>query len=331
MSWMPRLALAALLGAAPAAAHDYTTFGPEGLRTGVIVAQAQCPDRPGQVWVTAPHADGTAEGACIRYFAAGLQAANPQAVVFIHGNRLARIHDDEGRLIRIGANPGYGRATEASLQAAAAAQAQALGMPFVMLARPGYYGSSGIAAEQYRRREILLMNAALDAIKARHGIARFAVSGQSGGGPSVGGMLAMRDDLACVVFSSALTAFDEQARALGPARRGPTLRQATVDPFDPIREVAQVKPSATRRVFVVSDPGDQQIPIAAQQAYAEALARAGVRVAAMTGTAVGATHHSLDGTGIRVAGWCLEGVAEEEIRARVAKGEAAYRIEGVFN
>lgn len=324
-------ALAARATPAMAEGSAYSTLGAAGLRTGVIVDRAQCPDAEGHAWVTAPHADGTDEGAYIRYYAAGLGATNPTAVVFIHGNRLTRVYDDEGRLIRIGANPGYGRATEDSLRRAAAQQAAALRLPFVMLARPGYYGSSGIAAEQYRRREVLLLNAALDAIRQRHAIGRLAVSAQSGGGPSLDGMLALRDDLACAVFSSALTAFDEQARALGPARRGPPLRQATPDAYDPIREVASIRPGRDRRVFVIGDPGDRQIPIAAQQAYADALQRYGIRVTAMTGTAVGATHHSLDGTGIRAAGWCLDGLPDEEIRSLVGRGEAEYRVEGVFN
>ena len=51
--------------------------------------------------MTAPHADGVVEGACIRYYAANLAPANPVAIVFLHGNRLARLFDKEGRLIRV--------------------------------------------------------------------------------------------------------------------------------------------------------------------------------------------------------------------------------------
>ena len=327
------LAAAALAGACSAALAQgsaYSTMSVAGLRTGVIVDQARCPDAVGSVWVAAPHADGAVEGACIRYYAAGLGGTNPAAVVFLHGNRLARVYDDEGRLIRIDASEGYGRATEESLGRAAALQAAALGHPFIILARPGYYGSSGVAAEQYRRREVLLVDAALDAIKRRHGIGRFGVSAQSGGGPSLAGLLALRDDVACGVFSSSLTAFEERERALGPARRGPPLRQVTADPYDPIREVGGIRPSPDRRVFVVGDPGDRLIPLSAQQAYADALRRQGVEVAMTTGTAVGANHHSLGATGQRAAGWCLDGLSDEEILSRMGRGEAGYLIEGGF-
>lgn len=327
------LALLAVLAAGNAVAAEapaYTTMGVAGLRTGVIINEADCPRGAGSVWIRAPHSDGTIEGTCIRYYAAGLSASTSDAIVFIHGNRLARSYDSEGRLIRIGSAEAYGTATEESLERAAALQSAALGHPFIILARPGYYGSSGIAAEQYRRREILLVNGALDAIKQRHGIARFGVSSQSGGGPSLGGILALRDDVPCATFSSSLTAFDERDRALGAALRAPALRQVTQDPYDPIREVANVRPSAERRVFIVGDPEDRQVPFPSQQAYAEALRQQGVNVAITTSSAVGTTHHSLGATGQRSVGWCLDGLPEGEILSRMARGEATYLLQGGF-
>jgi len=252
------------------------------------------------------------------------------AIVFLHGNRLARSFDKDGRLIRIDAGESYGNPSAAAMQAAAGIQAKALGHPFIILARPGYYGSSGVANEQYRRREILLVNAALDAIKRRHGIARFGVAAQSGGGPSLGGILALRDDVACAAFSSSLTAFDERERALTEPSRNPPLRQVTPDPYDPIRETAAIRPSADRRVFIVGDPNDKLIPLAAQQAYADALERQGVHVAMTTSTAVGANHHSLGATGQHAVGWCVEGLPDAEILARMGKGEAAYKLDGGF-
>jgi hypothetical protein len=281
----------------------YSTMSPAGLRTGVIVSAAECARESSAVWVTAPHADGVVEGACIRYYAAGLAATNPVAVVFLHGNRLARSFDKEGRLIRVDAGNSYGTPSASELQAAAAIQAKALGYPFIIVARPGYYGSSGVANDQYRRREILLVNAAVDAIKQRHAIARFGASSQSGGGPSLAGLLAMRNDISCAAFSSSLTAFDEREQALREPSRNPPLRQVTPDAYDPIRETASIRPSAERRVFIVGDPNDKLIPLAAQQAYSDALERQGVHVAMTSSTAVGDNHHGLGATGQRAVGW----------------------------
>lgn len=47
-------------------------------------------------------------------------------------------------------------------------------------------------------------------------------------------------------------------------------------------------------------------------------------------TAVGDSHHALDATGQRAAGWCIDGLADDEILARMAKGEATYQLEGGF-
>src|SRR5206468_1506980 len=54
------------------ATPPYSTMSVAGLRTGVIVGEAECAREPSAVWVAAPHADGAVEGACIRYYAAGL-------------------------------------------------------------------------------------------------------------------------------------------------------------------------------------------------------------------------------------------------------------------
>src|SRR5436190_6004599 len=126
------LACGGAISNAQQAPEAYSTMSPEGLRTGVIVGEADCARDPIAVWVTAPHADGTVEGACIRYYAAGLAATNPVAVVFLHGNRLVRSFDKEGRLIRVTASPtAYGRPSAAGLMASAALQAKALGHPFI--------------------------------------------------------------------------------------------------------------------------------------------------------------------------------------------------------
>ncbi|TPG45762.1 hypothetical protein EAH89_25715 [Roseomonas nepalensis] len=314
----------------PAMAQGYSTMSHEGLRTGVILRQSECPDRPGQAWVSAPYPDGTVEGVCIRYYAAGLAEANPKAVVFIHGNRLNQSYDEQGRLVRVGVSDSYGTPSEESLLRAAEAQSRALGHPFIIVARPGNYGSSGIASEQFRRREVALMNAALEAIKRRHRIDRFGIAAQSGGGPSLAGMLAARDDIACAAFSSALTALREREEAMGNAGRGPRLSQTLVDAYDPIRETGGIRASDQRRVFVVGDAEDKLIPYPAQQAYAGALARHGVKVTVATGTAVGSNRHSLGATGQHAVGWCLDGLPDDEIVSRMRRGEAAYVLPGGF-
>lgn len=328
------IAALVMLAAAPtgADAQGYSTMSHEGLRAGTLVRQSDCPDRDGHAWAAAPYPGGPEEGVCIRYFAAGFEAANRSPVVFLHGNRLSYIYDAEGRLIRVGVSDSYGTPDEASLQRAAQMQAAALGRPFIILARPGHYGSSGIATEQYRWREGRLVSAALDVIKRHHSIESFGVAAQSGGGPSLAGLLEQRTDISCAAFSSALTAISVLERERTPSRVGrtPTITERTPELYDPIREVSRLPVSDTRRIFVVSDPGDRSISVTAQQAYTEALRQNGHRVAATTSTAVGPQHHSLGATGQRAVGWCLEGMADDQILARMSQGEADYVISGGF-
>lgn len=320
----------ALMSTAVAAeVPQYTTMSPEGLRTGVLLRQADCPDRAGFAWVAAPYPDGVAEGVCIRYYAAGLAATNRTAIVFLHGNRLNYVYDDDGKLVRIGVSDSYGTPSEASLQRAAEMQSNILGHPFIIIGRPGNYGSSGIASEQYRRRETRLVNAALDVIKQRHGVDAFGVAAQSGGGPALAGLLAYRDDIRCAAFSSSLTAIAERERTASRTRV-PTLSERTPELYDPIREVGQIRASQDRRIFVVGDTEDRLIPFSAQQAYADALHRQGLQVAVTTSTAIGANRHSLGATGQRAVGWCIDGVADAEIIERMRRGEAAHVIPGGF-
>jgi hypothetical protein len=84
------------------------------------------------------------------------------------------------------------------------------------------------------------------------------------------------------------------------------------------------------RIFVVGDVNDKLIPLAAQQAYFEALKCQGGRTAMTTSTAVGDSHHSLGATGQHAVGWCIDGLPDDEILARMGKGEAAYKLEEGF-
>ena len=112
--------------------------------------------------------------------------------------------------------------------------------------------------------------------------------------------------------------------------RGPPLHQVTPDAYDPIRETASIQPRPGLRVFVVGDAGDKLIPLPAQQAYVDALKRQGVHAAITASTAVGDVHHALGATGQRAVGWCIDGLPDDEILARMAKGEATYKLEGGF-
>src|SRR5262249_56331521 len=63
----------------------------------------------------------------------------------------------------------YVKQNPAALQERVAGWSRNLRMPYLYLARPGSYGSSGEYVRRRTPREIDLVSAALDAIKSRHG------------------------------------------------------------------------------------------------------------------------------------------------------------------
>src|SRR5262245_22549013 len=127
------------------------------------------------VWVE--HSLGTE---CIGYYASlDLQGAK-QAVFYFHGDRLTGSSP---------ANSAYRDNTVRAQLRSANIQAKRFGVPFVMVARPGAYGSSGKHSERRQAKEFHSLNAALDAIKARHALDRIVLAGHSGGASVVGAVL----------------------------------------------------------------------------------------------------------------------------------------------
>ena len=98
-------------------------------------------------------------------------------------------------------------------------QAQAIfrrtGLPTLIIARPGTYGSSG---NHYRRRQVeefRALNAAVDAIKARYAIQRFILSGHSGGATAASALLTFgRRDIDCAVLTSGAWGLLERAERM---------------------------------------------------------------------------------------------------------------------
>src|SRR5205807_7381166 len=72
----------------------------------------------------------------------------------------------------------------------------------IYLARIGVDGTSGNHTARKTLLELHLMNAALDALKQRHGFEAFHLVGQSGGSKLTGGLIAIRNDIVCAVPGS---------------------------------------------------------------------------------------------------------------------------------
>lgn len=251
------------------------TATPTGLMRGATATEAGCRALEETLWVGAG-----ARRECLRYIGAGLTAPGPNetALVILPGDPAgAAYRSVNGRPIVEGAGQGKDTPSPRMRRAAAAALSAAAGdRPVILLARPGMQGSSGHhASDRHSREEVALIDAALTALRQRHGFHAFALHGFSSGGTLVANLLARRGDIRCAVIASApldLAAFYR-------AQDGSVLdewlmrRRELADPMQ-----ADVVPSASTEIVVLGDPGDRRVAASGWRRWVAAMRRKGFRV-----------------------------------------------------
>ena len=245
-----------------------------------------CPPGDDAVWV---HYTGGA--ACIRYFSAGTLRDAPLVLVVFKGDRVSLIKRPPQDI-------------PANTADAQRRQAQTIlrqsGLPTVIVARPGTYGSSG---NHYRRRqaeEFLALNAAVDAIKARYGIQRFILSGHSGGATAASALLTYRRrDIDCAVLTSGAWGLLERAERMRKERgeaSAPDLDgTGLANPWDPLDHIADIAADPSRLILVIGNPQDRNTPFDLQTRFAQALREHGHRVKQLERPAVAPEYHDLQG------------------------------------
>src|SRR5262245_61145973 len=149
-------ALASAFCLPPAAARaEIIKF--EDMRRGSTVTSAQCAALPYAVYV---HAYG--RRVCMRYYFSDAGGAGRQATFFLNG--------DKGTVIGGKIDPNGGKDLDtATLDRAAHSFSKTLGQPVVYMARMGLDGSSGYHTQRRTKLELMITNAAIEVIKARHG------------------------------------------------------------------------------------------------------------------------------------------------------------------
>lgn len=279
-------------------------FSEEAVRNGVVATKEQCDRVENAVW--AQTADSGQ--ACLRYWAAGFSgSASKLAVVYFDGDQWSYSQ---------GTTSEYRAMTTARLKAGAEGWSKQLGVPYVFLARPGVFGSSGDHMQRRRPAESKLISAGLDELKKRLKIDEFVLVGQSGGGHVTASLITLRSDVVCAVPASANSS---------PRIRWQTLkwtRDSTGydDSYEPHEHLDKSRMHPKLRVFVLGDPNDKEAVWASQTVLADKLRAAAVPVDVLTGEGVGAKAHGLGRSAITVAGWCANNVPSEEIVRRAAAG-----------
>lgn len=255
------------------------------------------------VWVTV-----RSRGWCLRYYAVGLKpdGANPLAAAWLHGDI-------------VGSRNGTGPAGHQQGLGPAAMVEQERGLsqtfhtPFIFLARPGAYGSSGnhrILAST--KLEADLVAAEVDVLTSRYQIGSWVIGGHSGGGTDTAAILARRRDVRCAVISSGAPAYNAYLIA---HHRPDRITSGNLNAID---DVGKIPRSTDLRVIVMGDPRDKNVFWSVQRLYFDVLERRGVRVALLPlERGRPPEFHSLVSLAEAATGLCAEGVPTPEIEARL--------------
>jgi pimeloyl-ACP methyl ester carboxylesterase len=286
---------------APTTASKFETepFSGAELLRGKRITQAECAALPGAVWAAVDQ-----QGECIRYYHSTAGGSGSEVVVFFSAEVASTNARGEVKPYDF-----YVKQSPAALQERIAGWSRNLRMPYLYLARPGSYGSSGEYARRRTPREIDLVSAALDAIKSRHGYTRLHLAGSSEGGHAAAALLARRTDLGCVVLASSLLSVRSGLAESGWDQDV----TGNKHPVDPVALVDQVVKRPGLRIMVVTDPDDIVISARSQTAYVRRASAAGLPVQQIFAAATDSGAHGLWRAGLLVATDCAHGVKDDAI------------------
>jgi len=251
-----------------------------------------CPDRLGYLWVQ------PVEGpACIRYFASGDIEGARMVIVQFSGDRDAVMDQPPERI------PGN---TEPLRTLDAQRSRDRAGVPWIFVARPGTYGSSGDHRQRRQPVEFHALDAALDALMQRHRIQRIVILGHSGGATAGAALLTMgRTGVACAVLTSGAYGLLERARRLGRSRDDRTDTTGSSRFYDPLDHVDGIARDPSRRIVLIGNRDDRNTPFDLQERFAAAVRAAGHRVEIRTHAAEPPDFHDLkDRAGLLTASVC---------------------------
>jgi pimeloyl-ACP methyl ester carboxylesterase len=308
-STIPMLVVAVSAGHAGAASAQSTIlplpadgFSGSELLKGKRVTEQECQSAGSAVWVVV-----AGHGECIRYYHSTAGGTANTALVYLVSDVL--LTNERGESTPLAP---YLRSTPSVMQNSSNSWSRGLRMPYLVLARPGTYGSSGSHAERRTPRETDAVTAALDAIKAVHGYQRLHLVGHSTGAHTAAALLSRRPDLGCVVLASGLLAVQHFLREAGRTQDA----TGNKNPVDPYASVGQIVNRADLQIFILTDPDDIVISARSQTAYAKRLAAAGLPVRQIFAAATDPGAHNLASGARRLAKDCAGGMTPEAIVAR---------------
>lgn len=309
------------------------TFVRKGVHTGSLVTRAHCESAGERERGRFVFVEAMGRSACIRYHLSADAFPGKVAAIYLPGDKgsfRTVWRNGQYEMIPEELLPRAGRPASASKapdmarklgdadrnQTIARALASRLRTPAILLARQGTDGSSGWVALRRSRWEAAITDRALDAIKARHGIEKLHLVGQSGGGHLVGALAALRDDIVCAVAGSAPLAFD---------RRSFYLSNKIPEPqrfFNPVDYAPVFAKKRGLRLLLVTDGRDGRVFVDRQAAFVRTLARHGAKAPQFFVSAGDAMNHGVTSYSIAALRSCIAGKPDDEIGVELARMNA---------
>ncbi len=265
------------------------------------LSRVTCESNPDRVFVQ--HAEGSE---CIAFYPSPSPEPAAPTVIYFHGDLTAREVQADG----------FTGAYLEKAHRALAAITEREKTSFVFVARPGVLGSSGNHGARWQLKEMLSMNAAVDAIKAKLGLTTIALAGQSGGSTIAAALLTFgRHDVSCAVFGSGALLLAETVSHL---RQQSGASPVTLDMlrklyFDPGERIAAIAKQPARRIFVLGDRVDSRTPFDLQRRFSGRLKAFGHHAVTVEVAARGDTMHNVAHLTLPAAAKCARGVGDAEI------------------
>lgn len=307
------------------------TFVRDGVRKGSLVGRDECESGAARDRGRVVFVEAMGRAACVRYHLSADAFPDKTAAVYLPGDKggfrvVWRNGQYELTPEELIARPNQPAKESADLarrigdpdrnQNFARAMASRLRTPAILLSRPGTDGSSGWVALRRTRWEVEIVDRALDAIKARHGIEKLHLVGQSGGGHLVGALSSRRNDVACAVAGSAPLSFDPRSYYLSDKLPEPQRF------FNPAEHAAAIAAKKGLRLMLVTDGRDSRVFVDGQAQFVRALARSGGRAPQFFVSAGDALSHGVTAYSLAALRSCIEGKPEDEIGVELARMNA---------
>lgn len=268
-------------------------FSESSLKRGISASEEKCNKIPEKaIWSQT----NTNISECIKYWSYGLTSNTGKAIVFLHGDELP-------------VSQNYSKLTGEMLSRFAFEWSQRVKAPYIFIARPGVFGSSGNHSRRRLLEESQIISSALDGLKKKFGIQEFVIAGQSGGGHVTTSLLTLRDDIICAVPTSAPNS--PRIRYLKMGRTMDTTNYSSYEPIENFNNPVH----KDLRVIILGDPKDDNVFWESQIALAEVLKKRSIPHILLEGQGRGAQRHGLNNSARDVASMCFLNKSLEEIKA----------------